>query len=52
MTGTITCKTKGKAKERPIQAQQLPGTKEGKELVVPLLYKANWETSGKNIFLV
>jgi hypothetical protein len=30
---------------------QPPGTKEGKELV-PLLYKANWETSGIFFFLV
>jgi hypothetical protein len=36
MAGTITWKTKGKAKERPKDAQP-PGTKEGRELV-PRLY--------------
>jgi hypothetical protein len=36
MAGTITQKTKGKAKERPIDVQTAR-TKEGREILVPLL---------------
>jgi hypothetical protein len=51
MAGTITWKTKGKAKERPKRSAAPTGTKEGKELV-PLLYKANWKTSGIIFFFL
>jgi len=45
MAGNIVCdRQKGKPKKGQKMAQP-PGTKEGRELV-PLLYKANWETFG------
>jgi hypothetical protein len=43
---------RGRQKGKPKKGQKMahsPGTKEGRELV-PLLYKANWETFGKFLF--